>query len=61
MVLVQFEVVLYCWFGIVLDWFIGVFVKREKMLGFQRKCCQNFVKTLVLVLTIDSVIIIQMK
>ena len=29
-----------------LDWFCV-------MLGFQRKCCQNFVKTPVLVLTID--------
>ena len=27
-------------FGIGLDWFGGVFVKRE-MFGFQRKSCQN--------------------
>ena len=27
-------------FGIDLDWFGGVFVKKE-MFGFQRKCCQN--------------------
>ena len=27
-------------FGIGLDWFGGVFVKRE-MFCFQRKCCQN--------------------
>ena len=39
-------------FGIDLDWFAGVYVKREKF-GFQRKCYQNFVKTHVLVLTID--------
>ena len=30
----------YCW----LDWFCVMFVKRE-MLGFQRRCCQNFVKS----------------
>ena len=36
------------WFGL----FGGVIVKRE-MFGFQRKCCKNFVKTLVLVLAID--------
>ena len=34
-----------------LDWFGGVIVKRE-MFGFQRKCCQNFVKTHVLFLAI---------
>ena len=39
-------------FGIGLDWFGGVFVKRE-MFGFQRKCCQKFVKTHVLVLAIE--------
>ena len=39
-------------FGIGLDWFGGVFVKRE-IFGFQRKCCKTFVKTLVLVLAID--------
>ena len=39
-------------FGIGLDWFEGVFVKRE-MFGFQRKCCQNFFKNPVLVLAID--------
>ena len=39
-------------FGIGLDLFGGVVVKRE-MFGFQRKCCQNFVKTSVLVLAID--------
>ena len=38
-------------FGIGLNLFGGVFVKRE-MLGFQRKCCQNFVETHVLVLDI---------
>ena len=38
-------------FGIGLAWFGGVFVKRE-MFGFQRKFCQNFVKTHVLVLDI---------
>ena len=43
-----------------LDWFGGVFVKRE-MFGFQRKCCQKFIKTPVLVLAIGYVIIIQMK
>ena len=47
-------------FGIGLDWFGGVFVKRE-MFGFQRKCCQKFIKTHVLVLTMDYVIINQMK
>ena len=47
MILTQFEIVLYC-----LDWFGGVFVKKENV-GFQRKCCQNFVKTHVLVLSID--------
>ena len=39
-------------FGIGLDWFGGVFVK-SKLFGFQIKCCQKFVKTSVLVLTID--------
>ena len=39
-------------FGIGLDWFRGVFVKRE-MFDFQRKRCQKFVKTPVLVLAID--------
>ena len=39
-------------FGIGLDWFGGVIVKRE-MFGFQRKCGQNFVKIPVLVLDID--------
>ena len=51
MVLVQFEIVLYC-----LDWFGLVWrsvCKKGKMLGFQRKCCQTFVKTPVLVLAID--------
>ena len=38
----------YCW----LDLFCVMFVKG-KMFGFQRKCCQNFVKTPVLVLTIN--------
>ena len=33
-------------------WFGGVFVKKE-MFGFQRKCCQRFVKTHVLVLAIS--------
>ena len=47
-------------FGIGLDWFGGVFVKWE-MFGFQRKCCQKFIKTLALVLAIDEVIINQMK
>ena len=28
-------------------------VCKREMLGFQRKCCQNFVKTLVLLLAID--------
>ena len=37
----------YCW----LDWLCNV-CKRE-MLGFQKKCCQNFVKTPVLFLAID--------
>ena len=37
----------YCW----LDWFCVMFVKRE-MFGFQRKCSQNFVKTLVFVFVI---------
>ena len=39
MVLVQFEIVLHC-----LDWFGGVFVKRENV-GFSKemlsKCCQD--------------------
>ena len=39
-------------FGIGLDWFGEVFVKRE-MFCFQRKCCQKLVKPLVLVLAID--------
>ena len=39
-------------FGIDLDWFGGVFVKKE-MFGFQKKCCQKFVKIYVLVLAID--------
>ena len=39
-------------FGIGLDWFGGVFVKRE-MFDFQRKCYQNFVKTPILVLAIN--------
>ena len=39
-------------FGIGLDWFGGVFVKRE-MFGFQIKCCQKFVITSILVLAID--------
>ena len=47
MVLVQFEIVLHC-----LGWFGGVFLKG-KMLGFQRKCCQKFVKNPVLVLAMD--------
>ena len=38
------------WIG--LDWFGGVFVKRE-MFSFHRKCCQKFVKTPILVLDID--------
>ena len=60
MVLVQLEVVLYCWLGLV---WIGLeeCLKKGKLLGFQRKCCQNFVKTPILVLAIDYVIIIQMK
>ena len=49
MVLVQFEVVLYCWLGLV--W--RNVCKKGKMLGFKRKCYQNFVKTPVLVLAID--------
>ena len=47
MVLVQFEVVLYCWLGLVwigLDRFGGVFVKREKCWVFKG----NAVKTPVL-------------
>ena len=36
------------WFGLVLR-----NVCKREMLGFQRKCCQKFVKTLVLVLPID--------
>ena len=47
-------------FGIGLDWFGGVFVKRE-MFGFQRKCYQIFFKISVLVLAIDLVIMNQMK
>ena len=39
-------------FGIGLDRFGEVFVKRE-MFGFQRKCCKNFVKTPVFVLAIN--------
>ena len=39
-------------FGIGFNLFGGVFVKRE-MFGFQRKCCQKFVKTPVLILDID--------
>ena len=45
----------YCWLVLVwigLDWFGGVVVKRE-MFGFQRKCCQTFVKTPVFVMAID--------
>ena len=34
------------------NWFGGVIVKTE-MFSFQMKCCQNFVKTHVLVLAID--------
>ena len=38
-----FEVILYCLD--LLDWFGGMVVKKKRrMLGFQRKCCQNFVK-----------------
>ena len=37
--------------GIGLDWFSGMFVKR-KMFGFQRSCCQKFLKTLVLLLAL---------
>ena len=55
MILVQFEVVLHCF-----DWFGGMVVKR-RMLDFQRKCCQKFAKTPVLVLAIGKVIIIEMK
>ena len=40
-------------FGIGLDWFGGVLVKKKEMFGFQKKCYKNFVKTLVLVLAID--------
>ena len=47
--LVQFEVVLYFWLGLV---WRGV-CKKVKMLGFPRKLCQNFIKTHVLVLAID--------
>ena len=49
MVLVQFVVVLHCfdWFGLVLR-----NVVKSRMLDFQRKCCQKFIKTLVLVLAI---------
>ena len=56
MVLVQFEVVFLLLVGIGLYWFGLVWrsvCKKEKILGFQRKCCQNFVKTPVLVLAID--------
>ena len=52
MVLVQFEVVLYFWLGLVkigLDWFGGVFVKREKCWVFKG----NAFKTPILVLAID--------
>ena len=37
----------WCWFGLVLR-----YVCKREMLGFQMKCYQNFVKTLVLVLAI---------
>ena len=44
-----FEVDLYC-----LDLRNGCTKKKRRILGFQRKCCQNFVKkTPVLVLAID--------
>ena len=36
------------------------FCKKEKM-KFQRSCCQNFFKTLILVLAISYVIIIHIK
>ena len=39
-------------FGIGLNWFGGVFVKRE-MFGFQRKFYKKFVKTPILILAID--------
>ena len=57
MVLVQFEVALYCWLGLV--W--KSVCKKGKMLGFQKKCCQNFVKIPILFLAIDQFIIILMK
>ena len=45
-----FGIVGWDWFGLVLC----SFCKKGKMLSFQRKCCQNFVKkTHVLVLDID--------
>ena len=42
----------YFWLELVWIWFGGVIVKR-KIFGFKRKCCQNFVKTHVLVLAVD--------
>ena len=38
------EVVFVLLVGIGLDWFCVMFVKKRKMLSFQRKYCQNFVK-----------------
>ena len=36
-------------------------VCKREMLDFQRKCCQKFVKTPILVLAIGYVIIIKIK
>ena len=47
MVLVQFEIVFHC-----LDWFRGVFVKRENV-GFSKEMMSKNFKTPILVLDID--------
>ena len=58
MVLVQFEVVLNCFylFGLVLRNFC-----IKKMMKFQRSCCQKNFKTPVFVLVISYIIIIQIE
>ena len=45
-----------CWVEFLRVLLVGLVlcnVCKREMLGFQRKCCQNFVKTPVLVLAID--------
>ena len=58
MVLVQFEVVLHCfyWFGLVLRNFC-----IKEMMKFQRSCCQTNFQNPVFVLAIRYVIIIQIE